>query len=368
MNNIVFWAHSYCRSTLKFYSELAKVLHRNCKIYTWIENLELRTATGFTNAEFSDLKIMHIGNDQDLANKILEQHISDYNIFCAYQICPIYQNLMKTLIKKGIKYGVFSEAPCNMDHSTRRFFKTIYLGCYLPFKLKGIIRNSDFILNASGYYEESLLNLGWKRSQIISCGYYPPRLPQSKTVERTEKHWKDFSILLSGLHQWHRSPWLLLKALNVLKRKGYTPKCYITQNGPYLEKLQNYAAIHNLTNVDFLGFVEISKLIELYETCSVYIGCGNYEPWGMRLNDSLSCGSPLIVNRGMGGVKMVDEFKCGLSFSRNDYMGLAISIEKLMSDRVLYLDIARNAAIAAQMIQPEQIAGRFAKQIEKIIK
>lgn len=69
MNNLVFWAHSYCRSTLKFYSELAKALSRNCFIYTWIENLDLRSATGFSNSEFSDLKIVHIGNDIDLAEK-----------------------------------------------------------------------------------------------------------------------------------------------------------------------------------------------------------------------------------------------------------------------------------------------------------
>lgn len=368
MNNIVFWAHSYCRSTLKFYSELAKALQRNCLIYTWIENLELRSATGFNNAEFPDLKIMHIGNNQELANQIMERHLTDYNIFCAYQICSIYQHLMNTLIKKGIKYGVFSEAPCNMEYNTRRFIKMIYLHCYLPLKLKVIIRNADFILNASGYYEEALLKMGWKSSQIVSCGYYPPRIPQSKTVERTNKHWQNFTILLTGLHQWHRSPWLLLKALNVLKGKGYEPKCYITQKGPYLTKLQNYVISHSLSNVEFLGFVDISKLISLYETCSVYIGCGNYEPWGMRLNDCLSCGSPLIVNRGMGGVKMVDEYKCGLSFERNDYIGLANAIEKLMSDKELFLETARNASQAAQMIQPEQIAERFAQQIKKFIK
>lgn len=367
MNDIVFWAHSYCRSTLKFYSELANAFHKNCFIYTWIDNLELRSATGFSNSEFTDLKVIHIGNDFELAEKILKKHLSDYNIFCAYQTSSIHQHLIELLIKDNIRYGIISEAPCNMDNYPKRFIKTVYLKYYLPTKLKKIIKNADFILNASGYYEPGLLNLGWKPSQIISCGYYPPRILGSKLMERNEKNWKNFTILLSGLHQWHRSPWILLKALDVLKRKGYTPKCYITQSGPYLKKIKNYAVKHQLSNVEFLGFVEISTLIQLYETCSVYVGCGNYEPWGMRLNDSLQCGAPLIVNRGMGGVKMVDQYGCGMSFNRNDFIRLAEVIENLITNKSLYLKISKNASTAARAVSPEHAAVEYANRIEKYI-
>lgn len=234
-------------------------------------------------------------------------------------------------------------------------------------KIKNIISNADFILNASGYYEKGLFNLGWKPEQIISCGYYPPRIPGSKLMERTENNWHNFTILLSGLHQWHRSPWILLEALDILKKKGFMPKCYITQSGPYLGKVQDYAKKRQLSNVEFLGFVDISKLIDLYESCSVYVGCGNYEPWGMRLNDCLQCGAPLIVNRGMGGVKMVDEYNCGLSFNRGDYIGLANAMERLMTDKALYLQIAKNAIYAAEEIRPEKATVKYAAKIKKFI-
>lgn len=329
--------------------------------------MDLRSATGFSNSEFSDLKIVHIGDDIALAEKTLANHIDDYNIFCAYQTCPVHQHLISILIKGNIRYGIFSEAPCNMDKYPKRLFKALYLRCFLPVKLKKIIVNTDFILNASGYYKRELLNLGWKPAQIISCGYYPPRIPGSKLMERTENNWRDFTILLSGLHQWHRSPWILLRALDILKKKGIVPKCYITQSGLYLGKMKDYAKKHQLSNVEFLGFVDISKLIHLYETCSVYVGCGNYEPWGMRLNDCLLCGAPLIVNRGMGGVKMVDEYDCGLSFNRGDYFGLADAIERLMTDETLYLQIAKNAINAAEEIKPEKAAEKYANQIKKFI-
>ncbi|MTU92605.1 glycosyltransferase, partial [Parabacteroides merdae] len=130
---------------------------------------------------------------------------------------------------------------------------------------------------------------------------------------------------------------------------------------------QDYAKKRQLSNVEFLGFVDISKLIDLYESCSVYVGCGNYEPWGMRLNDCLQCGAPLIVNRGMGGVKMVDEYNCGLSFNRGDYIGLANAMERLMTDKALYLQIAKNAIYAAEEIRPEKATVKYAAKIKKFI-
>ncbi len=373
MNNIVFWAHSYCRSTLQFYSELAKCLQRNCIIYTWIESLNLRTATGFSDAEFANLKIQHVGNDVTLAEKLLYEHIDDYHIFCAYQTSPIHQHLIGYLIDRKIRYGIISEAPCNMDKFPKRAVKELYIRYYLPIKLKRTIENADFCLNLSGYYERELKCIGWLQSQIISCGYFPPRIPGSAIIERKAEDnvGKNFTILLSGLHQWHRSPWLLLKALKVLKKRGYNPCCYITQEGPYLKSLRQYARKDHLDNVEFLGFVELPQLIHLYETCSVYVGCGNYEPWGMRLNDCLLCGAPLIVNRGMGGVKMVDEYGCGLSFERNDSVGLADAIQRLMTDKVLYSEVAKNAIKAATAILPENAASKYAQEINqrtKIIK
>lgn len=369
MNNIIFWAHSYCRSTLQFYSELAKCLQKECVIYTWIESLTLRTATGFNNAEFSNLKIQHVGNDMALAEKLLSEHIDDYHVFCAYQTSPIHQHLIGCLIDRGIRYGIISEAPCNMDKFPKRAIKELYIRYYLPIKLTRIIENADFCLNLSGYYERELKYLGWDNFHIISCGYFPPRIPGSTMVERKVENntGTDFTILLSGLHQWHRSPWLLLKALKVLKKRGYTPHCYITQEGPYLKNLKQYAIKHHLDNVEFLGFVELPQLIHLYETCSAYIGCGNYEPWGMRLNDCLLCGSPLIVNRGMGGVKMVDEYGCGLSFERNDAVGLADAIQQLMTDKTLYSKVAQQAIKAANAILPENAAIKYAEEINKRI-
>ena len=65
---------------------------------------------------------------------------------------------------------------------------------------------------------------------------------------------------------------------------------------------------------------------------------------------------------------MVDEYNCGLSFNRDYYMGLANAIERLMTDKTLYLQIAKNAIYAAEEIRPEKVAVKYATQIKKFIK
>lgn len=367
MKGLVIWAHDNCRSTLGFYIELVKTFDVPAIINIVHKiGVSQREKVGFKSNELLDDKIKYIEDDVQKALKDLQKH-SDWNhLFASYQKNDIFRVLIDYAIKKKIRYAIMSEAPCNMEATPmKRFLKSIYINKVLRYKLKDIYKHADFIVNYSGYYERALNNIGWNKSQIISCGYYPPPIPESHLVKRDQDNWKDFTILLSGIHQWHRSPMVLLKALLLLSKRGLKPKCYITQEGPLLNKMKNFAYHNHLDNIAFLGFVSMEKLIELYETCSVYVGAGAHEPWGMRLNDVLQCGAPLIVSRGMGGVKMVDEYQCGLAFSMNDFKGLASSLEFMIKDEHLYIHLANNAYNAAKSVSPYRKAIEIVSEIQR---
>lgn len=368
MKGIVIWAHDNCRSTLGFYIELVKTFNVPATINI-VHKIEVsqREKVGFKSNELLDENISYIEDDLLKAKGELQNHRDWNHLFASYQKNDIFRVLIDYAIKHQIRYAIMSEAPCNMEaRPIRRILKGIYINNVLRFKLKNIYKHADFIVNYSGYYEQALRNIGWRNSQIISCGYYPPPIPQSHLVKRNMDNWKNFTILLSGIHQWHRSPMVLLKALLLLSNSGLKPKCYITQDGPLLSKMKDFALRNHLDNVKFLGFVSMEKLIELYETCSVYIGAGSHEPWGMRLNDVLQCGAPLIVSRGMGGVKMVDEYKCGLAFSMNDFKGLALGLESIIKDVNLYLLLANNAYKAAKEVSPSNKAIEIVSTIRRL--
>lgn len=364
MKGLLVWAHSYCRSVLGFYRGLGEAWNVPLKVCIWKENAALRTNVGFTENEFSDMDISFIGNDYCKAKKVLCKHASWHQLFCAYQSVKIYQDLIIEAKGMGCCIAVASEAPCNMTPGIKGLIKEIYLSFVLPNKIKKQISCADFIINFSGDNLLPLMRLGWNKARIIPCGYYSPAIIGSKRVKRTRETWEDFRILLTGIHQWHRSPFVLLKALNILNKKGLKFECDITQKGPLFTKMKSYVDKHKMGNVHLLGFLPMEDLISKYENCSVYIGAGNNEPWGMRLNDALMCGAPMIVNKGMGGYKMVKDYNCGLVFERNNYRELAREIEMLMRNEHLYLEKAEAAYIAAEKITPSVKAAEIVSVIK----
>lgn len=364
MVGLVIWAHSYCRSTLGFFKELGKSFNVPLKVCIWKINAKLRTNVGFTEDEFNDMDITFIGDDYNLARTILLEHKSANHLFGAYQAVELYQRLILEAKNIGCKIAIASEAPCNMNIGLRRFQKDIYIKYILPIKVKKQIQAADFIINFSGDDEQSLVKIGWPKEKIIPCGYYSPRILNTHLIKRDENNWNSFNILLTGIHQWHRSPMLLLQALKVLKDYGLSPICNITQDGPLLSQMKKFVLDNNLNNVHFLGFVSMKILCHLYETCSLYIGTGNYEPWGMRLNDALQCGAPLIVNEGMGGAKLVNDYGCGITFKKNDYRSLASVLTKLITNKNEYLKVADAAFYACKYITPESKAKEIAKIIQ----
>ena len=362
MKGLVIWAYSYCRSTLAFYKQLGQAFDVPLKVYVWKSGNALREKTGFSDNEFGNEGVCFIEDNETFAVDALLEHKECNHIFAVYQKSELHRRLIDLAIANNIKFGIASEAPCNMERFPWRIAKHAYMSFVLPYKVRRVVDNADFIINFSGYYEKELRRLGWKSEKLISCGYYPPPIMGSKCVKRNSDNHEHFIILLTGIHQWHRSPMVLLKALNELSKKGISYKCIITQEGPLLGKLKDYAAKNKL-DVDFLGFVSLDRLVELYETCSVYVGSGNNEPWGMRLNDALQCGAPLLVNRGMGGAKLVDDYGCGVAFNRGNFKELASILENLITDKRRYAEIADRAFSAATKVSPQNKAYEMAEII-----
>lgn len=367
MQGLIIWAYSYCRSTLAFFIELSKNFGVAPQIYVLNGFPSARAKTGFSSTEFSGYNISFLnGNEQYAINTLLANR-GNYHIFASYQKNNLHRKLISVANEEGIRYGIASEAPCNMSPGVlKHIIKDVYLKWILKHRVKNVVRSADFIINLSGYYQKELERIGWDNKKIISCGYFPPPIEGGTCVKRDINSWNNFTILLSGLHQWHRSPMLLIKALWLLQICDVKFKCVITQDGPLLDKMKKYVESHGIRNIDFLGFVPMEKLLELYKTCSVYVGAGNFEPWGMRLNDVLQCGAPLLVNRGMGGCKLVDDFGCGLCFDKGNYQELADKLQLMIQNKEEYLKFAENAFNAATQITPQIKAQQMAHAIQRV--
>ena len=363
MIGLIIWASTDCRSLMGIFREIKQ--HLSCPVIIVVNDVPnadgLRQKTGFQHDEFNDISVIYINNDASKANEILESHEGYFHLFTVYQKAPLFRKLILKASKRGGRIGIISEAPCVMSSGIKGFIKKHF---YLPFVVKLLIKDivsiSDFIINLSGDDAVSLLRIGWPSSKIIPWGYFSPPLLGSKCCKRVRT--KDFHILVTGIMSWHRSPEVAMKALVLLKKWGINFRATFTQEGAKLKCLKKLADKYKLP-VEFTGLLPIHELISLYETCSLYVASGRSEPWGMRLNDALQCGSPIAVCRGMGGVQMVDSFGCGFTFRVDDYVDLANKLRRTILENSYYLEIAQNAFDAASKISPRNKAKELIREV-----
>ena len=359
MKGLIIWAQSSCRSTMGLYAEVVRQLSVPVVIALWHcqdNGSGIRAAVGHDNREFDYLPTLKVGEDLSHGMRILDSHRGYAHIFAVYQSSRVWRQLACEAKKRGEIVIIASEAPCNMSNGFSYLLKEIYLRLILPHKVKKVIKCADRFVNYSGDDDKYAKIIGWIEDKILPFGYFPPPLENSRLKIRTTN--KPFTILSTGILSYHRGADILVEALRILSARGIEYKATITQNGSLLDKLKRKAHKYALP-IDFPGFVPIENLIKMYETCSVYVAAGRHEPWGMRLNDALNCGAPLVVSRGMGGVKMIDDYGCGLSFENKNAYDLADKLSLLATDGQIYEKIAKNVNIAVTRCSPHAMAMRL---------
>lgn len=104
------------------------------------------------------------------------------------------------------------------------------------------------------------------------------------------------------------------------------------------------------------GKVDAAQLPRLYEWADVVVACGLCEPWGMRVNDVLLEGIPVVVSDGMGAAMLCDEFGCGCVVPKGDANALAAVLERCARDRGFLTHLRSGAKRAAAEIAPEKRA------------
>jgi glycosyltransferase involved in cell wall biosynthesis len=228
-------------------------------------------------------------------------------------------------------------------------------------KLSKRIEGADFFLNYSGRFTGGI-NLGWDSIRVINAGYYPPPLPGSKFVDRTgsTSRGRKKKLFLSGVESWHRGGDILWRTLKKLRE--YWPKfeVFSTGNGPATVKLLSG---EDCLPITFTGYLDLPTLITQYETCDAFLALGHEEPWGIRVNDALNCGAPVIISNGMGSSTVVSQYKCGWVFRAGSEDALADAIIHFISDEVGYRQRAANVRAASKAIAPANAAMLAGKEI-----
>ena len=339
VKTLVIWAHSACRSNAALFAEVRKLAEARgivTRICLWNERPLPSGRLGALNDTVT------VGEDQSRGMSVLRANggPDSVQVFCVYQNSPVWRRLIVEAKRGGARVVVNAEAPCEMCLGPLAALKRLYYRWILPRRVRAAVAAADLFLSASGEAGvDRLERLGWRREQIVPFGYASPRLREfaAGRVERSEGG--PLWILHLGSEAPVRDVRTLERAMKVLRNRGVMAELARTA-----------------------GALTESDLVAAIRRADVVVGCGLCEPWGMRINDALLEGTPVVVSDGMGACSLCATYDCGRVFRRGDARSLADALTAAADPSVLSRWRA-GAARAAEELLPERRASFWLKTV-----
>ena len=104
------------------------------------------------------------------------------------------------------------------------------------------------------------------------------------------------------------------------------------------------------------GKMAEEELVREIRRADLVVGCGCCEPWGMRINDVLLEGTPVIVSDGMGAAVVCDWYGCGCVVPKGDAQALAAVLSRCKAEPEFWAKLRSGAQVAARELLPENRA------------
>ena len=350
MNELVIWAHSECRSTMSLYREVKRQAGVPVTIALWkygeSDDVRLsREKTGQCAGEYSDLNLVPVGEDLGNGRALLVAHGGEgaVHVFCVYQVSPVWRQLIKGAKASGARVVVYGEAPCEMCVGVKARLKRLYYRFVLPHKIGWVAKYVDRFLCQSGELGiDRLLRMGWRKEQVVPFGYASDVNYEWKVGEKSWSGREDgtLRVLHTGIETPYRDVATLLKAAKLLKGNGISVEVVRTHGG-----------------------VPLYELERLCKWADVFVACGLCEPWGMRVNDAIHAGLPVVVSDGMGAKMIVEQCGCGSVYKAGDAKALADALLRFAKDRAFADGCCAGVAKAHEAWAPATKAKEFLEKL-----
>lgn len=211
----------------------------------------------------------------------------------------------------GRAFGLIMEAPANLERGWRRLAKHVVAPWRARLLAGQIPVEARFVLSASGDCPDRFVRLGFPRERIHRFGYFP-NFPPLRDGPRKPG---PLRLLCIGYLEPFKGQDLLIAAIAMLKNRGIDAECTITGFGSTRETLERQAAeLQVADRVRFAGVVDQPTLHTLFAESDALVAPGYEEPWGIRVNEALLAGLPVIVSDRVGAQELIAASEAGAAF------------------------------------------------------
>lgn len=162
-----------------------------------------------------------------------------------------------------------------------------------------IINKVDIILAQSKESKDEFIALGFPENKINVFVHWVNKdlfFPRSKEESKKKLNWEDkFTVIFVGRLIYLKGADLVIKVAEKMPDINFV---VVGDDGPLLKEIKD--ASHSLNNFNFVGKVAYNNLSDYYNAADIFLYPARYkEDMARSINESLSCGTPVLVtNKG----------------------------------------------------------------------
>ncbi len=291
----------------------------NCKVY------RIAAINVFQGLNLNPLEML-LGSSV-MPNPVFLRYLNDYDILHFHDDVDMSFPVYSYLVKKPKIFQCHSLANTYRSYKNRFFAKTVFG------------RIADTYTCVSGQSKNLLVNLGISKSRVFQLpnGIEPDRFKPGKSKI-------DNMLLHVGRGVRTKGLSVLLKSLKYLEEPVRLKIAGPIGDIQYMNEIigSNPKQKVGIHEIEFLGYVTDDKLLELYQTASIFVTPSLEEEFGIVNLEALSCETPVVAT-GVGGItEIVKDDINGLLVPPNDPKKLAEAIRKLLKNKELREEYGRN--------------------------
>jgi glycosyltransferase involved in cell wall biosynthesis len=355
---VAIWWCFPCQATAAIFKHLADDPEFEVSVFLLDGMSEARAKLGWKVPNYGRAEVISLAgspNTSEASQFDFPLTRFDAHIFNSAYAWPRFNKIIDSLIPLGVPFGVMTEAPFNGFSGVLRTLKNIYINRALRFRVKKRAQQAHFVLSLSGEALDARHNfcaMGFPPHAIYDFGYFPPAPQYVRLAPKPPD--TPLNLLCTGYLTENKGQHLLIAALARVRELSDAPfMCYITGFGKAQRHLQRLIEQRELQNcVTLTGSLPTSDLMALYERTDLFVAPAIEEPWGVRINEAIHVGLPILMSDRIGAVQIMRSSGGGRAFVSNSIDSLVDELIHFFSNPTDLLQMQEALIQYRPRIQP----------------
>ncbi|MEZ4765890.1 MAG: glycosyltransferase family 4 protein [Calditrichia bacterium] len=213
--------------------------------------------------------------------------------------------------------------------------------------LRQKIHGAQFAVTCTGFNRKHMAGVAGQDAPVYRC-YHGINIEKFTRSAALSRNGKPPVILSIGRFVPKKGFPTLLKAMHLLKEKGYAFSAYFAGGGPMETELQTLIDQFDLTaNVQLINKLSQEELLEYYRKADIFALACEVQPDGDRdgipnvLVEAMALEIPSVSTAISGIPELIDDGKNGLLVPQRNPEALAAALEKLITQPELALVLGK---------------------------